>query len=149
MKLLSYTPGATPLISGAAAIAMAMLAGCGGGGEVAENAGNSLSCVARHPGASVPELIACSGDLNGKIDAVMTPFMAANGITAATVAVAKDGVMLAERGYGHRDSARQFPLPANAMFITASIVKPVTAAAIQNLARAQTGPHRPCVLYRP
>ena len=156
MKLLSYMPGATQLVSGAAAIAM--LAGCGGGGEVAENAGTSLSCVARHPGASVPELIACSGDLNGKIDAVMTPFMAANGITAATVAVAKDGVMLAERGYGHRDSARQFPLPGNAMFITASIVKPVTAAAIQTLARARklaltdhvfcTGLNAPCWLAR-
>lgn len=155
MKLLSCLPGAAQLVSGAA---IAMLAGCGGGGEVAENAGESLSCVARHPGASVPELIACSGDLNGKLDAVMTPFMAANGITAATVAVAKDGVMLADRGYGHRDSARQFPLPANAMFITASIVKPVTAAAIQKLARARklaltdhvfcTGLNAPCWLAR-
>ena len=156
MKLLSYMPGATQFASGA--IAIAMLAGCGGDGDAAENAGNSLSCVARHPGASVAELIACSGDLNGKLDAAMTPFMTANGITAATVAVAKDGVMLAERGYGHRDSARQVPLPANAMFITASIVKPVTAAAIQKLARARklaltdhvfcTGLNAPCWLAR-
>lgn len=79
----------------------------------------------------------------------MTPFMAANGITAATVAIAKDGVMLAERGYG---------VPANALFITASIVKPVTAAAIQQLARGRklaltdhvfcTGSNAPCWLAR-
>ncbi|CUI03824.1 serine hydrolase domain-containing protein [Massilia antarctica] len=159
MKLLSYLPGATLSVSGAAFIAL--LAGCGGGSggggrDVAANAGKSLGCVAQHPGASVAELLACSGDLNGKIDAVMTPFMAANGITAATVAVAKDGVMLAERGYGHRDSARQIPLPADAMFITASIVKPVTAASIQTLARERklaltdhvfcTGLNAPCWL---
>ncbi|NHZ34218.1 serine hydrolase domain-containing protein [Massilia rubra] len=135
MTLLSYLPAVTQSMSGVAMLAM--LAGCGGGGsgDPAANAGKSLTCVAQHPGASVPELLACSADLNGKIDAAMKPFMAANGISAATVAVAKDGVMLAERGYGHRDSARQVPLPADAMFITASIVKPVTAAAIQTLAR--------------
>jgi CubicO group peptidase (beta-lactamase class C family) len=155
MKLLSYLPGATLAVSGVALFAT--LAGCGGGGT-ASNAAKSLTCVAQHPGASAPELIACTGDLNGKIDAAMTTFMAANGITAATVAVAKDGVMLAERGYGHRDSARQFPLPANAMFDTASIVKPVTAAAIQKLARERklaltdhvfcTGSNAPCWLAR-
>ena len=136
----------------------AALAGCGGGGveKAAADAGQSLSCVARKPGASVAELLACSADLNGKIDAAMTAFMAANGITAATVAVAKDGVMLAERGYGHRDSARQVPLAADAMFLTASIVKPVTAAAIGQLARGRrlalsdhvfcTGTNAPCWL---
>ncbi|MDM5179503.1 serine hydrolase [Massilia sp. DJPM01] len=158
MKLLSYIPGATQAVTGAAFIAV--LAGCGGGsgGDVASNAGTSLGCVAQRPGASAAELLACSADLNGKIDAVMTPFMAANGITAATVAVAKEGVMLAERGYGHRDSARRIPLPADAMFITASIVKPVTAAAIQKLARERklaltdhvfcTGLNAPCWLAR-
>lgn len=158
MKLLSYKPGAKPVLPALALLAM--LAGCGGGSErdVVSNTGKSLSCVAQHPGASVAELIACSGDLNGKIDAAMTPFMAANGITAATVAVAKDGIMLAERGYGHRDSARQTRLPANGMFITASIVKPVTAAAIQTLARERklaltdhvfcTGLNAPCWLAR-
>lgn len=156
MTFLSYLPGATLPASGLALIAL--LAGCGGGGDEnpAANAGKSLSCVARHPGASVAELLACSADLDGKIDAVMTPFMAANGISAATVAVAKDGVMLAERGYGHRDSARQVALPADAMFITASIVKPVTAAAIRTLARERklgladhvfcTGTNAPCWL---
>lgn len=134
MKLLSYLPGATPFLIGVASIAM--LAGCGGGsgGDVA------------------------SRELNGKIDAIMKPFMAANGITAATVAVAKDGVLLLERGYGHLDIARQIPLPADAMFSTASIVKPVTAAAIQTLARERklaltdhvfcTGMNAPCWLAR-
>ncbi|HEX8615363.1 MAG TPA: serine hydrolase domain-containing protein [Telluria sp.] len=157
MTLLSYLPGAAQSFCGVALIAM--LAGCGGGaGDTASNAGQSLGCVARHPGVSVAELLACSADLNGKLDAAMTPFMAANGITAATVAVAKDGVMLTERGYGHRDSARQVPLPADAMFITASIVKPVTAAAIRTLARERklaltdhvfcTGANAPCWLAR-
>lgn len=149
MKLFSSMP---------ALALVAMLAGCGAGsaGSVPSNAGKSLTCVAQQAGASVAELLACSGDLNGKLDAAMAPFMAANGITAATVAVARDGIMLAERGYGHRDSARQVPLPANALFITASIVKPVTAAAIQKLARARklalsdhvfcTGSNAPCWL---
>jgi CubicO group peptidase (beta-lactamase class C family) len=159
MKLLSKLSAPTQIVSGLALTAM--LAGCGGGGsvgDVASNGGKSLRCAAQQPGASVAELIACSGDLNGKIDAAMTPFMAANGITAATVAVAKDGVVLAERGYGHRDSAGQVPLVANALFITASIVKPVTAAAIQKLARERklaltdhvfcTGLNAPCWLAR-
>lgn len=164
MKLLSYPSGAAgmcPTLFPTLAL-LAMLAGCGGSGgsaqEVASNAGQSLSCIARHPGASMAELLACNADLNGKLDAAMKPFMAANGITAATVAVAKDGVMLAERGYGHRDSASQIPLPADAMFITASIVKPVTAAAVQKLARERklaltdhvfcTGQNAPCWLAR-
>jgi CubicO group peptidase (beta-lactamase class C family) len=157
MKLLSHKPGAMPFVSALALIAM--LAGCGGSvEELASDTGKSLSCVAQHPSASVAELIACSGDLNGKLDAAITPFMAANGITAITVAVAKDGVMLAERGYGHRDSGARIPLPADAMFITASIVKPVTAAAIQKLARERklaladhvfcTGQNAPCWLAR-
>ncbi|MDQ1834762.1 serine hydrolase domain-containing protein [Massilia scottii] len=158
MKLLSYLPGATQSVTGAAFIAV--LAGCGGGssGDVASNAGKSLGCTARQPGASVAEVLACSNDLDGKLDAAMKPFMAPNGITAATVAVAKDGVMLAERGYGHRDSAGQVALPADALFITASIVKPVTAAAIQTLARERklaltdhvfcTGLNAPCWLAR-
>ena len=149
MKLLPYIAAATPFVVGIAGIVM--LPGCGGGsaGAVASNAGKSLTCVAQQSGTSAAQLIACSGDLNGKIDAVMRPFMAANGITAATVAIAKDGVMLAERGYG---------VPANAMFITASIVKPVTAAAIQQLARGRklaltdhvfcTGLNAPCWLAR-
>jgi CubicO group peptidase (beta-lactamase class C family) len=74
------------------------------------------------------------------------------------VAVAQDGVMLAERGYGHLDVGAQIPLPADAMFDTASIVKPVTAAAIQKLARERklaltdhvfcTGQNAPCWLAR-
>jgi CubicO group peptidase (beta-lactamase class C family) len=141
MKLLSSLPAPTRSVGAAALIAM--LAGCGGGGngngsgngDPAANGARSLACVARHPTATTAELLACSADLNGKLDAIMQPFMAANGIGAATVAVARDGVMLAERGYGHRDRARQQPLPADALFVTASIAKPVTAAAIQTLAR--------------
>ncbi|NHZ92831.1 serine hydrolase [Massilia sp. CCM 8733] len=158
MTFLSYLPHPARFASGVAVTAL--LAGCGGGsgGQAASNAGKPLSCVAQKPGAPLAELLACSGELNRRIDAAMVPFMAANGITAATVAVARDGVMIAERGYGHRDSARQVPLPADAMFITASIVKPVTAAAIRTLAREGklaltdhvfcTGSNAPCWLAR-
>ncbi len=110
---------------------IACLAGCGAGAK-------SLSCLADEPNKSLSALQACEGDLSVKIDDVMTVFMKDTGVTAATVAIMKDGVVLYEQGYGFKDEAKQMPLPANALLVTASIVKPVTAAAIQNLAKAGT-----------
>lgn len=117
----------------AAALAAGM-AGCGGGSGVAADTARSLACVAQQPGASTSDLRACANGLGQRVDDIMLPFMARNGIGAVSVAVVKDGVLWLERGYGHLDSAGKVALPANALFPAASIVKPVTAAAIRQLA---------------
>lgn len=67
---------------------------------------------------------------------MITPFMASNGVTAVTVTVVKNGQVLYDQGYGYQDSDQTVPLPSNALMVTASIVKPVTGAAIQKLAAA-------------
>ncbi|WP_332879374.1 serine hydrolase domain-containing protein [Massilia sp. S19_KUP03_FR1] len=72
----------------------------------------------------------------GAVDCVMRQFMASSGVTAATIAIVHHDQLLLEQGYGHQDAAATIALPANALMLTASIVKPVTAAAIQRLASA-------------
>lgn len=69
-------------------------------------------------------------------DAFMAPYLTSNGITAATLTIMKNGVVLYEKAYGYKDLAGTIPLSANALMTGASIVKPVTASAIQKLASA-------------
>ena len=99
------------------------IGGCGGDG-----AGGVVDVSSPYSSASPPP------SLGAGIDAVVKPFMASNGITAVTVTVVKNGQVLYDQGYGFQDPARTVPLPANALMVTASIVKPVTGAAIQKLA---------------
>jgi CubicO group peptidase (beta-lactamase class C family) len=153
MKLFSILPRWSALLAGCTLLAT--LAGCGGG---ASDAARSLDCALDRRASSATELKACTADLDGKIGAIMGGFMTRTGVTAATVAIARNRTVLVEGGYGHRDVAKQVALPANALFITASIVKPVTAAAIQTLARNGklalsdrvfcTGANSPCWLRR-
>ena len=116
------------------------LAGCGGGAvdKTAANTGTALSCVAKHPTATTTQLIACNGELNRKVDLVMTTFMQENGITAGSIAIRKNGDLLLEQGYGYRDAAKTTALPANALFNLASTVKPITAAAVHKLAKGNS-----------
>ncbi|MDK2126406.1 serine hydrolase domain-containing protein [Parachitinimonas caeni] len=118
------------LLAGAVALS---LGGCQS--DSAQATQRSVSCVARHPSASTGELQACAGDLSGKVDAALKPLLAQAGVTAATIAIFKGDTPLLEQAFGHRDAAATVPLPADALFMTASIIKPVTAAAIQRLAR--------------
>lgn len=97
-----------------------MLSACGGGSSTpvpAKQSALSLSTLA---------------------DNVMNPFMAANGVTAANLTIMRNGAVLYEHGYGYLEAAKTTALPANALMLTASIVKPVTAAAVQKLASAGT-----------
>jgi N-acyl-D-amino-acid deacylase len=64
----------------------------------------------------------------------MAPYLKSNGITAATLTIMKNGVVLYTQAYGYKDLAGTFPLSTNALMTGASIVKPVTASAIQKLA---------------
>jgi len=76
-------------------------------------------------GIPVPELVI--------YDQIMKKFMEERNIKAGVLAVMKDGVMVLEHGYGWKDKTLQTPLQPNAMFRLASIVKPITAAAILKL----------------
>lgn len=66
----------------------------------------------------------------------MRPYLSQNGITAATLTVMKDGVVLYEQAYGYKDQAGTVALTPSALMTGASIVKPVTAAIVQKLAAA-------------
>jgi len=66
-------------------------------------------------------------------DQVMKKFMEERNIKAGVLVVMKDGVVMLEHGYGWKDKTFQTPLQPNAMFRLASIVKPITAAAILKL----------------
>lgn len=89
-----------------------MLNACGGGGQSDQR----VAALAR------------------EIEAFLPGYLQQHGISAATVAVMKDGAVIYERAFGYQDQALTVPLRADALMTTASIVKPVTAAAIQHLA---------------
>lgn len=95
--------------------------------------------------ASALMLVSCGGGsssdsrpavLATAMDAFIQPYLAANGITAATVAVMQNGQLLFEKAYGYKDVQATIPLPVDALLSGASIVKPVTAAAIKKLESA-------------
>ena len=87
-------------------------------------------------------LLACGGSkredletaLAREIDAFLSPYLNDEGITAATVTVMRNGVVVYEKAFGYKDLAATTALRTDALMTTASIVKPVTAAAIQKLA---------------
>lgn len=68
------------------------------------------------------------------IDNEINFIMSKTGATAVTIAIAKDGVIEYEKAYGFKDAAKTIPLKNDALMRTASIVKPVTAAALRKLA---------------
>jgi CubicO group peptidase (beta-lactamase class C family) len=68
-------------------------------------------------------------------DEVMLNAMKRIGCSAATMAVADHGTMVYSRGYGWMDKEKKTPLQPDAMIGIASCEKPVTAAAIKQLAR--------------
>lgn len=91
-----------------------------------------------------------------KLDKQINTMMEDTGATAVTVAVVKDGIVRYEQAYGFKDEAKTIALKSDALMRTASIVKPVTAAAIQKLAATSllslsdhvycTGSNAPCWL---
>lgn len=95
--------------------------------------------------------------LSASLDQLITGFMAAKGVSALSLTVTgKDGQVVHDKGYGYTDAAQQRALPADALMVSASVVKPITAAAIQQLAAAGrlslsdhvfcTGRNAPCWL---
>src|SRR5262245_34305358 len=65
-------------------------------------------------------------------DTIMTGFMSSNSITAGVLAISRNGRVEYARGFGWLTPT--VALPENAMLRTASAVKPITAAAVRQLA---------------
>lgn len=68
------------------------------------------------------------------VDNEVKMVMERTGATAVTVAFVKHRVIEYEKAYGFKDDAKSIPLKSDALMRTASIVKPITAAAIRKLA---------------
>src|SRR5215207_10469764 len=61
-----------------------------------------------------------------------------SGIPAAAVALAQDGQVVYERGFGHRDAARSRPVTPDTRFGLGSVTKSFPCLAIIQLAEAGT-----------
>src|SRR5258708_7247603 len=88
-------------------------------------------------------LVAAEPPINAKpvaafepLDKAILNFMALVDAQAATVAVAKRGVLLYSQGYGFSDKAHQTPCPPDALLRIASVTKAFTNTAIKNAVRA-------------
>ena len=68
------------------------------------------------------------------LDASLLRFMDRIDAAAATVAVSRAGRIVYSAGYGWRDAARKKPVAPDALMRIASISKPITAAAVRDLA---------------
>lgn len=123
-----------------------LLLSCGGSGEPNRsdpNVGGSTSDVQRR-------------NLSLDMDAAMGLMMQESGASAMLLAVAKDGEIQYENAYGFQDAEKTTRLRQDALMRTASIVKPVTAAAIHELEKSGilalsdhvfcTGTYSPCWL---
>jgi len=69
------------------------------------------------------------------LDRVMLGYLNRIGCTAATLAVSRKGMLTHSRGYGWSDRNRTRPAQADTMIGIASCEKPITAAAVRQLAR--------------
>lgn len=76
-------------------------------------------------GAYVPELAV--------FDSLMIAYMGTRHITAGTFAISRNGTHLMERGYGWLDASRAHPVTPDTPFRLASLSKPLTYAAVENL----------------
>src|ERR1700753_1822088 len=91
---------------------LALLTGCGGGGESPPVDDNSLG---------------------GIVDAAVAAEMKAQGMPGMTVAIARNGVILYAQGYGYADLSTHQPMPADAVMQIGSVTKQFTATAILQL----------------
>lgn len=85
--------------------------------------------------APVPDLVS-SGipvPLLKPFDDAMKRFMAARSIPSGVLCVSKGDRILMEHAFGYKNPAKTQPLNPNALFRIASLVKPLTAAAVRDL----------------
>ena len=68
-------------------------------------------------------------------DSLMVEFTEKHGIGAAALGIMKDGEVVYDRAFGWMDRDRTIPIRQDVMMRLASVTKPITAAAIHELAR--------------
>jgi CubicO group peptidase (beta-lactamase class C family) len=78
-------------------------------------------------GTYVPQLQA--------VDALLQNFMAGKPIPGGTIAITHDDKVIYERGIGYNNEARTTAMQETALMRLASVSKPITASAIQQLAK--------------
>jgi N-acyl-D-amino-acid deacylase len=100
-----------------------------------EGAGASSAPGPQTPAITVPATGTSPPESLKAFDEAAMQFMQTYHIQAGTLAVAKDGRILLQRGYGWADQARTKPTPPDALLRIASVSKPITKAAVLNLIR--------------
>src|SRR5438105_4217876 len=85
-----------------------------------------------------------------RFDAFAGELIAREGIPGAAVALAHDGDIVYERGFGHRDAARSLPVTSDTRFGLGSVTKSFPALAIAQLEEAgRLSVHDPVTRWLP
>ena len=71
-----------------------------------------------------------------ELDQIVATFMEQHGVPAMSVAVGVENRLAYERGYGTADLEHSVPATSNTRYRTASIAKPITAAAVLSLVQS-------------
>ena len=98
----------------------------------------TLTVTATDPGglAATQEFAVTVAPLAASVfDALMTEFTEEHGIGAAALGIMKDGEIVYDQAFGWMDRERTVPIRQDVMMRLASVTKPFTAAAVQELAR--------------
>ncbi len=85
------------------------------------------------PTLTLLSLMSATGELGRNlkpINELLLKTLADHNIPGATLTVARDGVIVYERGFGYSDLEQQTQMAANTTMRIASISKPITAVAV-------------------
>ncbi|MEO0630096.1 MAG: serine hydrolase [Planctomycetota bacterium] len=96
----------------------------------------TLACTlitAVHASAQCRTSTGCASEAFAAVDQAVLDVMCNNDIPGATLAVAYDGVIVYERGFGTSDIFRQQPMEPDALMRIASVSKPLTVSAARTL----------------
>lgn len=134
------------------ALMIALLSSCGGEGDSSA----STSDAGISSSNSIDNLASNTSQLGEVADGIFDNIINTTRTTAITYAVAREGQIIYEKAYGFQDAAKTIPLTPDALMRTASIIKPVTAAAVRKLVSSGnlslsdhvfcTGSNNPCWL---
>lgn len=89
-----------------------------------------VCCALVFAGAALPGAFAVDSDLASSVDACVAAAMDARGVPGASVAVAIDGQIAYEQGYGVKHREQGGAVGARTLFRTGSVQKMMTAAAV-------------------
>ena len=107
---------------------------CGKGGGTSSAVSSLSSSSSSHSSVLTSSSSSTAQVLSVEIDRQTKKIMEESGATAATIAVAKNGQIIYEQGYGFLDTNKNIATKPDSLMRVASVNKPVTAAAIRKLA---------------